>query len=72
MTTKIKAIFRGQDGSLGYRTNKEYSLNLEHKRGDNISINTAKIEEMNVLAGDCEYESMTSFLQNWDNIRVIN
>jgi hypothetical protein len=72
MTTKIKAVFRGQDGSLGYRTNKEYSLNLEHKRGDNISIDTIKKEEMNVLAGGCEYESMTSFLQNWDNIRVIN
>ena len=72
METKIKAIFTGHDGSLNYKTNQEYSLNLEHKKGGNISINTNKIEEMNILTGDCEYESMTSFLKNWNNIRVIN
>ena len=60
--TKVKAIFRGQDGSLGYSANKEYPLNLT----------TYEMFEMNTIVGECEYESMTSFLKNWDNVRIVN
>ncbi len=70
--TKVKAIFRGQDGSLGYSANKEYPLNLRHTKGNNISITTYEMFEMNTIVGECEYESMTSFLKNWDNVRIVN
>jgi hypothetical protein len=74
METRIKAIFKGQDGSCGYKNGKEYVLNLTHKRNGKgrIAINRYRVSEMNILDGDCEYDSMTAFLRNWDNIRVNN
>jgi hypothetical protein len=70
--TRVRAIFKGQNGSLGYNTNEEYPLNLRHTKGNNISITTYEIMEMNAIVGECEYESMSSFLKNWDNIRIVN
>lgn len=62
---KVKAVFKGQDGSCGYKTNTEYSLVIRHKTESLI-----QIEDVNG-GGWCEYGSMISFLENWDNIRVI-
>lgn len=72
MEKKVKAIFRGQNGSLGYETNKEYLLTLEHKRGNSIYIHTTQENKSNNIVGNCEYESMVSFLNNWDNIITLN
>jgi hypothetical protein len=63
--TGIKAIYRGQDGSLGYERNKEYSLAVYTETGKPITI----IREENGSAGQCEYSNMGTFLENWDNIR---
>jgi hypothetical protein len=45
--------------------NMEYSLFIEH-----ISNSFIKIEKIEG-GGNCEYASMVSFLENWDNVRVI-
>jgi hypothetical protein len=70
-TITVKAIFRGQDGSCGYETNKEYELLINYGKNNVLWIE----REMNDFAtnnGYCEYGSVISFLENWDNIRVIN
>lgn len=63
MTKKVKAVFKGQDGSCGYTTGMEYTLIVHHQKNSLI-----KIEKLE-FGGDCEYESLLSFLENWDNIR---
>ncbi len=60
----IKAIFKGKNSSFGYETNKEYTLSIQHKKGNNILIQNGDKEL-------CEYESMISFLNNWDIIRNV-
>jgi len=62
-TVKIKAIFKGADNSCGYKTNREYTLIIRHKIESNI-----QIEDTNG-GGWCEYGSMISFMENWDNVR---
>lgn len=67
-TITVKAIFRGQDGSCGYRNSSEYTLTINHDN-DVFWIeknNTFKRRDSN---GYCEYGSVISFLENWDNIR---
>lgn len=59
----VKAVFKGKNGSLGYETNKEYCLEI--RRGANSPI----IIVQNNGDGFCEYESILSFLNNWDCIR---
>lgn len=61
---KVKAIFKGLDGSCGYKTNREYTLVISHKTKGHIQIEDDD--------GWCEYGSMVSFLENWDNIRLIS
>lgn len=66
----IKAVFKGQNGSCGYKTNKEYRLTIwQHSESGhrNIAIELADKPDENY----CEYESIVSFLNNWDNITVI-
>lgn len=60
---KVKAIFKGKHGSQGFERNKEYELEI-------TQVCTYQI------AGQCDnpktsiaYESIDSFLKNWDNIR---
>lgn len=65
MEKKFKAIFKGYDGSLGYNSNTEYELIIRQKPAGMIII---KQEDG---TGWCEYETITSFLINWDNIRRI-
>lgn len=59
----IKAIFIGQDGSLGYRHEMQYTLHIHSHANGYICIWRAKDEE-----GYCDYESISAFLNNWDNI----
>ena len=60
---KVKAIFRGLNNSCGYKTNSEYVLIVHHKKGENVQIETIN------NGGFCEYSSMLSFFENWDNVR---
>lgn len=61
----VKAIFKGQNGSLGYETDKEYTLKIV-QLADNILIEDQKID-----GKECQYGSVVAFLNNWDNIRRV-
>ena len=62
----VKATFKGLNGSCGYETNKEYDLQVRH------SINRyVQIEKLGGATGYCDYGSMVSFMENWDNVRRI-
>ena len=60
----IKAIFIGVDGSLDYVNGKEYTLIIGTSENWNILINRTD------GGGVCEYQSIVSFLKNWDNIKT--
>lgn len=64
-TRKIKAVFKGADGSCGYKTGNEYTLVVRHKTNEFIQI------EETEGGGWCEYGSIISFLENWDNIKNV-
>ena len=62
---KIKAIFKGKNGSQGFERNKQYELEIT--QGSTYQI-----------AGQCDkpktglaYESIDAFMRNWDNIRRV-
>lgn len=64
----IKAIFNGKNESCGYDTGKEYTLMVFQ------NIHTIRIENKYASSrgdGYCEYSSIISFFENWDNIRVV-
>lgn len=67
-TVEVKAIFKGRSGSCGYNRDQEYKLHLGHEEKDKINIYTIKGHEKD---GYCEYSSMLTFLENWDNIRNV-
>jgi hypothetical protein len=54
MWVKIKAIFKGENLSLGYITGKPYNLLLKSS--------TIKLSDG---TGKCEYSSLESFFKNW-------
>lgn len=66
--TKVKAIFKGQNGSCGYEHDKEYTLLINHAdRGRGLIDITSTSDK----GGFCSYQSMPAFLKNWDNVRSI-
>jgi len=64
---KIKAVFIGENGSLGYETNKEYTLTISGAPLPNL----IKIEPKTKKCKPCEYGGIISFISNWDNIRNV-
>jgi len=74
ITTKVKAIFKGQDGSVGYKNGQEYTLTVwQHPPSNNGHHSYIVIERIpnHAEGGYCEYETIGSFLSNWDCIRHI-
>lgn len=63
---KIKAVFQGANGSLGYETDKEYTL-LLRVEGSKIVI-----QEIHGKAMICKYNNILLFIENWDCIRRIS
>jgi len=62
MDSEIKAIFIGEDGSLGFEKDKSYDL-ITWVKNDYIWIEgTTKIAPKGVQV---PYESIKSFLDNW-------
>ncbi len=59
----VEATFKGQNGSLGYKTGTKYDLMITHKKKGHIMMQDVKQS----MPG-CEYESIISFMENWDNI----
>ena len=60
---KIKAIFKGTNGSCGYELDKEYNLYIESNTSGII------IRRNRKGWGICIYSNIEKFLENWDNIR---
>lgn len=59
----IIATFTGIN-SLGYETGKEYESEIPSVKGFSIKRKDG--------TGKCVYESISSFLQNWNNIKIKN
>jgi hypothetical protein len=59
----ITATFTGTN-SLGYENGKEYHLKIAELQG----ISVTRIDG----TGKCPYQSLSSFLKNWNNIRVVS
>lgn len=64
---RITATFKGKDGSLGYRNGKQYTLTIGSGI-DGMIINDVSRPNN---SGRCEYSSLDSFFDNWDNVQVI-
>lgn len=64
----ITAVFKGQNGSCGYYTNKKYALKIGKLANGDIQIQLAGENEQGVV----EYTSIISFLNNWNKIEVMN
>lgn len=65
---KIKAIFRGKNGSCGFVVNTQYYLSIAIIKG--LIVVESMPTNVN-LANKCEYSSMLTFLDNWDCVRVV-
>lgn len=59
----ISAKFIGKDKSLGYIKNKTYELRIYK--------NSNMIRRESDRAGLCVYNSLSSFLENWTNVKTI-
>ncbi len=65
-TIRVRAIYKGKNFSLGYRENVEYLLDVRHsKSGDVIHIEGQPLDHV----APCEYDTLLSYLNNWDCIR---
>lgn len=69
MQIDVKCIFQGQDGSLGYRTGREYDLELIFSPRKGQPTRVVIFPNGNQIP--CPYESFTSFLKNWGNVRFL-
>jgi hypothetical protein len=58
----ITATFRGADGSCGYHKNRQYVLDINTVKNNNISIVRKD------TFGYCIYSNVITFLDNWTNI----
>lgn len=72
----VTATFKGQNGSLGYKTGKEYKLKVtsihRNRRVGSPPPAQVEIQDMsNRPAHNCEYGSMIAFLENWTNVKDI-
>lgn len=67
MTHKIvKAVFIGEDGSLNYEKDKQYTLKIEHSQINRKIWATDMFGE----GKECIYESVVAFLNNWTEIKT--
>lgn len=69
---KIKAKFKGKDGSVGYRNGENYWLyfRLDSHQGDDFIYIEEITESVGCLTSIrkesyCEYASLKAFLNNW-------
>lgn len=62
-----KAKFTGLNGSLGFRTNESYTLAISQEPRRNIKIETTDPDRTLF----CDYESINSFLANWELLKYL-
>lgn len=61
------AIFRGQDGSLGYKKGNQYILHVTKLSAwERFKYGAEIVIEKKGGGGRCPYKDMFSFLSNWE------
>lgn len=65
---KVIAIFKGKNGSLGYVTGKEYSL-LFRTDFKVVIVDLDRITPRDSGGSLCMYDSVRSFLDNWEVVQ---
>jgi hypothetical protein len=69
---KVKARFKGTNGSLGYKTGKMYKLDFGVVSVFGTAKSRIEISDSHVSSWDkntiCQYASLKKFLENWDVI----
>lgn len=61
MKQLVRAIFMGENGSLGYQKGRAYTLNVSQPEGSrSVFIACAENRE-----GECPYDSIYHFFDNW-------
>ena len=63
---RIKATFIGTDGSLGYKTGKEYSLFVRKQLDGETEIYICRVSG----GGACIYSDLYAFIKNWTLIKT--
>lgn len=71
----MEAVFKGQNGSIGYTNGQKYLLAIEITRRSfnrpyKVEIWRCKAEGASV--GYCPYDSMEAFLENWDIEKILS
>lgn len=78
----IKAKFRGQNGSVGYKTDQEYTLLLRENPKPlpifpfilfqpKYPIEIWRTGDRGISNGYCPYASIDRFLDNWEIIKFL-
>lgn len=62
---KIKAVFKGENGSMGLLHGREYDLNIYPGPKAEINITFGPADML------CVYSNILTFLDNWDSIHEI-
>lgn len=62
---KVYATFTGKDGSMGFKKNKEYLLEITSLKNQDGKILVMDIEEGHT----CIYDNMILLLNNWDQLK---
>ena len=62
---RIKATFVGNNGSCGYVESASYFLRVEQGQDNEIII-----DRVDNLGGQCVYETLKSFLNNWNEVTL--
>ena len=65
---KIKATFRGENGSMGFRTGEEYELEVFADSPKSSQIVVFLYTPSKPTRPLCPYTNIEYFLRNWSNI----
>jgi hypothetical protein len=66
LVKNINAMFAGQNGSLGFKTGREYELRFTiFKNGPQLEIHSHALDQT------VKYSSVIKFFDNWTNINTL-
>lgn len=68
---RVKAMFKGADGSLGYRTGKDYILIVGAPLSDRPTVQIGLADAQHARQGYCIYKNIETFLLNWTKIEEV-
>ncbi|MBO1087208.1 hypothetical protein [Enterococcus mundtii] len=62
----MKMIFKGKDGSLGFRKGESYQVSLSIKKHEVIQLVALKDNRLMY----CEYRSQATLFENWEEDKM--